>query len=352
MIKHAIGALAMTGSMSFSTMLSAQDIHYTQFEATPMTVNPSYTGMFDGKVRAAVLYRNEWKSVVTPYTTTTASVDLPLVTFTNNSYLAAGTQLMHDIAGDGNLNNFNGTLSVAFHKLCGYDSTRHRQRPSDLAVGLQVGYNQDYPRANISDLYFGSEPYTDLHAPYNLWYGNTYNSYTANAGISFSRAVSPRFNYSIGISCNNFNQPNDPLLKVQNEISGLAQRYTGSAGFNWTPVNRLSVRPAALYLRSSRNGQGDNKLIAGSEFQYKIKKQVTGSAPAVFLGGWYRTGDTKMATAGYQSKRIRIGISYDFRLTGEQFTYSSETGGFDVMLRYTASRSGKSSRKPIPCDRF
>src|SRR5580698_214228 len=125
-------ALALTSPVVF-----AQDIHFTQFDMQPLIINPAFRGMFDGQVRAGAIYRNQWASVTVPYVTYGASVDLPLLIERNGDYLAAGLQLYKDQAGDANLSNFTGMVSVAYHKFFGGEFNG-----SDLAVGLQGGYAQ------------------------------------------------------------------------------------------------------------------------------------------------------------------------------------------------------------------
>ncbi len=100
---HCSFAVAFTAPIAF-----AQDIHFTQFDMTPLVINPAFTGMFDGQVRAGAIYRNQWASVTVPYVTYGASVDLPLPIERNGDYLAGGLQFYKDQAGDANLSNFTG----------------------------------------------------------------------------------------------------------------------------------------------------------------------------------------------------------------------------------------------------
>jgi len=332
----------LVSALFTGSQLMAQDIHFTQFDAAPLTLNPAFTGMFNGAVRVSAIYRNQWVSATMPYNTVSVSVDAPVVTFKNGSYFAAGTQLMRDNIGDG-FNSFSSIASMAFHKLFGYDSSRISLHGCDLAIGFQAGYAQYASGLNASNLYFRNDIYIDH---YYLLLGNTVNYYLLNTGISFSQTTGSRFNYTIGASANNINQPKDELLKRQNELSGLDKRYTGIAGANWLVTNRVTISPSVIYITFSTR----EDYIAGSEFQYKLTKHpnANGNIPSIFLGGWYRTGNTGMVTAAYAFGRLRIGISRDFR--SDEPNYG---GGFEVMARYIAPGSKKSShRKAIPCNRF
>ena len=62
-----------------NSFLNAQDIHFSQYYASPMTVNPAYTGMFNGTYRVGANYRNQWASVSVPYKTFAAYADYGLL---------------------------------------------------------------------------------------------------------------------------------------------------------------------------------------------------------------------------------------------------------------------------------
>ena len=334
-------AIVLTAPAAF-----AQDIHFTQFDMAPMVVNPAFTGLFDGKVRVSAIYRNQWASVTVPYVTYGAAIDLPLLLEGNDDRLSGGLQLYKDQAGDGNLSNFTGLVSIAYHKSTG--------ALSELSVGLQGGYAQK--SIDLSKLYFGDEWLNGAFVPatsqeYHLGIGNSVNYYLVNAGLAYSQNTRDgRFNFTLGAAANNLNQPNDDIEKKQNSQTGLDMRFTGELGINWIVSQRLTLRPAVLY----QNQATASELIAGNEFLYQV-----GGAPgysdfstAVFLGGWWRSGDAAMITAGVEFKGFRIGASYDYNISTLN-TSSNGNGGFEIGIRYVAPNSMKfAGRKTIPCSRF
>ena len=332
-------ALVLTAPVAF-----AQDIHFTQFDMAPMIINPAFTGIFDGKVRVSAIYRNQWASVTVPYVTYGAAIDMPLILENNNDRLSAGLQLYEDKAGDGNLTNFTGLVSLAYHK-----STGER---SELSVGLQGGYAQK--SIDLSKLYFGDEWNNGAFVPatsqeYHLGLGNSVNYYLVNAGLAYSYG-GEKFGFTLGAGANNLNQPNDDLEKKQNSQTGLDMRFTGELGINWIVGPRLTLRPAVLY----QNQATASELIAGNEFLYQIGGMPGYSdfSTAVFLGGWWRSGDAAMLTAGVEFKGFRIGMSYDYNIS-QLNTSSNGNGGFEIGIRYIAPYAGKFAvRRTIPCSRF
>ena len=337
-------AIALTGPVAL-----AQDIHFTQFDMAPLVVNPAFTGMFDGRVRAAAIYRNQWGSVTVPYVTTGASVDMPLLIERNGDYLAAGLQVFQDKAGDGNLTNTTALGSVAYHKYFG----QNEHGASDLAVGLQGGFTQK--SIDLSRLYFGDE-YTNgsftqgQSQEYRLGLGNQVSYYLVNAGISFSQSTSEKFGYVLGLAANNINQPTDALEQKQSSNNTLDMRYTAEAGAQIAAGERLSLRPAVLY----QNQASASEIIVGNEFHYEVggNPGYENFSSAVFLGGWYRTGDAAMITGGVEFKGFRIGVSYDYNISSLN-TASNGQGGFELAIRYIAPNPLRfANKRTIPCGRF
>jgi type IX secretion system PorP/SprF family membrane protein len=339
--------LAMAG-----TKAMAQDIHFTQFEASPLIVNPSFTGGFNGTARVAAIYRNQWQSITTPFSTFAASADAPIVRdLTVDDYLAAGIQFYNDRAGDANLSNTSVLASLAYHKFLGGSSSTEPNKV--LSVGLQGGYTSK--SIDISKLYFGDEfvngvfnPGSGQEYPY---LNNKVDYWNVNAGISFSHSTSDRFGYTLGVGANNLTQPRETFSTrpERNSELGLSMRYNAQAGAIWYTGERLSIRPGVLYQTQATTYE----LIAGSEFNYTLgNPEFRSIATSVFIGGWYRNNDAAMITAGVEFKGFRLGASYDYN-TSALRDATKGNGGFEISLRYIAPNPLDFARRLIyPCARF
>lgn len=331
-------ALAITASCTF-----AQDVHFTQFDATPLILNPAFTGGFNGKIRAAAIYRDQWRSVTVPYKTYAATVDLPIIhDLTVDDYLAAGIQLYNDQAGDGNLNNFTGLLSLAYHKFLGTDGNM------SMSVGLQGGYSSK--SIDLSRLYFGNQFNGSTYkGPSGEYLDNKVQYFTVNAGIGFSHRVTDNFSYSLGVAGNNLNQPQESLSRQKNSDVGLGMRYAGQAGAIIYVNEKLSLRPGVLFQSQATT----NEIVAGNEFNLIVgSPEVRAAATSVFVGGWYRNSDAIMVTAGIEHRGVRLGVSYDYN-TSDLKTASSGNGGFEISIRYIAPNPIDFARRLVyPCSRF
>src|SRR5215213_6221041 len=60
-------------------LASAQDPNFSQFFASPLTLNPALTGKFDGDFRLAANYRNQWPTINNAFTTYTVSADASIL---------------------------------------------------------------------------------------------------------------------------------------------------------------------------------------------------------------------------------------------------------------------------------
>ena len=339
-----LAALVFSASASY-----AQDIHFTQFDMQPLVINPAFTGMFNGKVRVDAIYRSQWNSVTVGYKTYGASVDMPIKVERNGDYLAGGLQLFKDVAGDGNLSNFTGLVSIAYHKTFGGSSLNGASK--DLAVGLQGGYAQQ--SIDLSKLYFADEFVNGSFVPgttqeYSLGLGNSVNYYLVNAGISYAQSVSDKFSYVLGVAANNLNQPNQSLSKKQSSETSLDMRYTGELGLVLNVSEKLSLRPAVLYQYQA----SASEIVAGNEFHYALTSgNASESTTGVFLGGWYRSGDATMITGGIEFANFRVGLAYDYNISTLN-SASNGNGGFEIALKYISPYHHSVNSHAVPCNRF
>ncbi|MBZ0098367.1 MAG: type IX secretion system membrane protein PorP/SprF, partial [Taibaiella sp.] len=109
-------------AMIFTTSGMAQDAHFTQYFASPLTLNPALTGLTQCDARLAANYRNQWGSVSSnPYTTATISYDMATMkgALGNGDALGVGLLGFYDRSGSGGLQNITVGLSVAYHKALG-----------------------------------------------------------------------------------------------------------------------------------------------------------------------------------------------------------------------------------------
>src|SRR5436190_15748981 len=130
MKKFLLTLLLFSGIASVSL---AQDPNFSQFFASPLTLNPALTGKFDGLFRVAGNYRNQWPTINNAFVTKTVSVDFGVLKnrLAEIDQMGVGILGVTDNAGDGVLVTNYGGLSVAYHK--GLDENGYHQ----IGAGFQ-----------------------------------------------------------------------------------------------------------------------------------------------------------------------------------------------------------------------
>ncbi len=71
--------LVATLSLLSTLPATAQDPGFSQFFASPLTLNPALTGKFNGVLRVAGNYRNQWPAINNAFITSTVSLDAPIL---------------------------------------------------------------------------------------------------------------------------------------------------------------------------------------------------------------------------------------------------------------------------------
>lgn len=99
-------------------------------------LNPALTGKFDGVLRVAGNYRNQWPTINNAYVTKTASVDFGVLKnrIPEIDNMGVGFLGITDRAGDGVLVTNSAGISFSYHK--GLDEDGYHQ----IGVGFQGAY--------------------------------------------------------------------------------------------------------------------------------------------------------------------------------------------------------------------
>ena len=304
-------------------VLRAQDIHFSQYNAAPLALNPALTGVNSCDWRAGLTYRNQWASVTTPYVTYEAFFDAPVVkNIGGASKLTAGLLLFNDVSGDGNLSNLSAMASTAFVLgLGGRDN-------HNLSIGLQGGLMQkslDFNALKWPRQWDGDDFNTDLPT-FEAGLGDNISKFNMSAGLAYHNEVSKSFNITTGFAMFNLISPSESFLL--DEDNKLGARMVGHLKAGITFGGQFGVIPSVLFQTQS----GAKEIIVGSDFGYYLNNA---NFPATFfLGGAYRLDDAIIASVGMDFKNFRFGASYDIN-TSTLKEASSGNGGFELSLVYT-----------------
>lgn len=328
-------------SLLFPLCAVAQDIHFSQFYASPLTLNPTLSGFSQGDYRVAGIYRNQWATVTAPYVTFAASYDMRLLkNKLKKDVFGVGVVAMHDRSAGGNVSLLSGYLSASYHKFLSKKGNHY------LGLGVQFGYVQRQLKTNgliFPSLYNGTD--FDLNLPTGENFANTSIGYfDMNGGMLYSATPHERIGLFQGVSVYHLTQPKESFL---NQNVRLKMRYSVHGGLRIKLHQRWYLTPNYIVMAQNKAME----INLGTAVEYHLG--AINDPVILSLGGWWRTGDAGIVSAGAEFKGIRLGLAYDVTTSGLQAA-PKPTGGFEIALIYTGKFGASSDPGPVlvPCPRL
>jgi type IX secretion system PorP/SprF family membrane protein len=337
-MKKLLSTLTIIVCLSSATL--AQDPNFSQFFASPLTLNPALTGKFDGLYRIAGNYRNQWPTINNAYTTATVSADFNIMKnrISDLDQFGIGVMGFTDRAGNGVLTNNYAALSVAYHK--GLDEDGYHQ----IGAGFQGTYISK--RLDLTKVFFAdqltpfgftgvtSESFTDQQV--NLSY------FDLNAGVLYNGSTNGYNNFYIGASMYHINRPKETFQKGNYLLSA---RTTIQAGGR-IPVGPYNFLHVAA--NHSMQAKAHNTMVGGA-FALNLN-QDENIPTSVYFGSWFRFGDAIIPYIGLEFGEWHFGASYDVN-TSSLKPASNSRGGMEVSLIYI-KRPVDPNAKKLNCPKF
>lgn len=326
--------------LGFGLPALSQDPHFSQFFASPLTLNPAYTGKFNGQLRVAGNYRDQWPAISKAFVTSTISLDAPVMSgkLPDFDTWGVGGMAMSDRTANGILNSNYFALSTAYHK--SLDENGLHQ----LGVGFQGVYTSK--RLDGSELNFENELALD-----GTWTNPSGEAVDGsrisvsyldfNAGVLYSGSTNGDDNFYIGASVYHLNRPKENFTNGNYTL----QPRVSVHGGGYLPVGQATT----LHLSGLHSRQaGANETVVGGAIAYNLIDDF--ERPTQFYAGaWYRFSDSFIPYVGFEFADIRLGVTYDVN-TSALKTASMRRGGIEVSLIYIKKPS--TGGKDIPCPKF
>ena len=326
-----------------------QDIHFSQFQASPLLLNPAntgFTGHFKEKhyadYRVGLNYRNQWSSFINPFVTFSGFFDKMFgKEIIEGGYLGAGLVLFSDQAGTAEFTTQTAMGSVGFHKLLGAENEHL------VSIGIQGGISQK--GINYDNLRFGNQYESVLFSP-DASHGEKFveNSLTQlviNTGLKWQYTLQDNLELNAGVSLFNVNQPNESYL--DNPENALNNRMMVSAGAVYQYNDQISILPSILFAGQTKT----KEIVVGSFVGYNIKDipllKING-----LLGIFYRTSDAIVIVPAIEYNNYRFGISYDINVSSLRAA-SKGRGALEFSLVYVFNDNPQIGiKKSLPCKRL
>jgi len=309
-----------------------QDPHFSQFFASPLTLNPAFTGKFDGTFRVSGNYRNQWPTINNAFTTATAAVDFPILVKTVPEWDTWGVGIMglNDQSGNKILQNNFISVSTAYHK--GLDEDGFHQ----LAIAFQGTYANK--RLDISKADFEDEltslGFTGVTSEVFNNQNVVVNYFDLNTGIMYSGTTNGYNSFYIGASVYHVNRPKESF---QGGDFLLNPRLTIHGG-GYFPIDQNKMLHGS-FIHQRQAGAIETVLGGAVSFNLNYDED---NPINLYTGMWYRFNDAFIPYLGLEFGSLRLGVSYDLNNSSLN-TASNSRGGNEISLIYI--------RKPVDQDR-
>lgn len=332
-------------SVSGILSVNSQDPHFSQYRMTPLLLNPARAGL-GLDMRAQASYRQQWKSVATPFSTAAFSFDMNATRKKKRKAdIGIGVQFLNDKAGDAKVSMNQGNLNLS--------GILNFGPSSKLGLGLMGGFGQrsiDYSSLRWESQYQNGAYNSGLASGESLS-SNSFNYFDAGTGICYSygkdqgymtQNASTRF--TIGASAFHFRLPLSSFQGVSSER--LSTKFIGHASMELGKRNtNLTFIPEVIYVRQNTQ----EEVIIGNVFRYLLVEgsHFTGfvQSSAVSLGVNYRVKDALITTLILEYAQYCIGFSYDINVS-PLTTSSKSRGGFEIALRFVTPNPFSKSFAP------
>lgn len=374
-------AFAMLGVLLACTPLAAQDPHFSKFFATPIYLNPAYTGFSPGTA-VTLNHHEQWQGIPdgdvnaspTGYRTINATADQQIPCLFKSCKVRGGLALsvFHDAAGSVPLNTLGAGLAASF----GY----RFQCSASNYIELRLGWQGSFMQRSLSNDYL---IYSDqLDSRFGLIGDPTMMNLRAryfNHNVGFmARFVEDTYlHWTVGASISNLLVPNQSLLEAP-AIDPLPRRYTFHAGGTrdagrmkrgnkYVPMyfcpqvrwdvqanGQLNLLTGGAYYQSNQFYSG--AFLQGNFKNYKVPNATPTSTrfnPGILNLSLTAGVDIVKLTRKLDywdavGRRLIIGLTYDMSLTS--IPNATTLGGLELNFRMNFVGDQKRSCRSIPGD--
>ncbi|RMF02503.1 MAG: type IX secretion system membrane protein PorP/SprF [Bacteroidetes bacterium] len=341
----------------FLLALSAQDQHFSQFYASPLTLNPALTGMLEGKYRVSMVYRDQWRnSLDNPYQTYSAAADFryPVRQYKKRYRDAIGVGFLfyNDKINAINFTTNQLMIAAAYHKALNPESNQF------LSLGVQLGMMQrniNYDQLTFDDQFNGTNGFdqpTD-----ELFVENNFATSDVQIGLHYTYSPQGGLGIYAGAAMHHVFEPEmswyyraqDPSMRDERLSSTLYRKYSAHIGL------RIPIGEATQFLpRTLVYTQGPHlSFNAGANLRFLLN-DITGTA--LHLGGWARPVrnadnttelDAVVTMIGIEHQNFLLGFSYD--ISPGQFTLNTRSrNAFEISVAYL----GEYEDETVLCPKF
>lgn len=314
----------------------AQDTRFSQFNSTPLLINPGLAGMGNGYSRANLNYRSQWSSIQNAFTTAAVSIDFPIFSEKmtwKKGYIGTGLAFYTDKAGDGKLGTSEANFVLSSALFVG--------KNSKISLGVMGSYIQkSVTPDNIKwdAQYNGFEYDPELPSGENFAAVST-SVIDMSAGLSYrhhtgSRAVTNNDQKLIEAGIATFRLLEPQFAFLLSGESKISRRYVAHGRY-LSSVNSSKVVLGGTFLYMKQNTS--EEITLGPEFRYSLMTDTkyTGYLKDSYIGMQllYRNKDAIVPVLFFKFGNFKLSGSYDYNFS-DLSAASKGIGGFEFSIQF------------------
>lgn len=304
----------------FNANVQAQDAHLSQYDVSPILLNPALTGkMEEGDFRIGANYRTQWGAInASSFTSTGLSFEAKY-----GARWGVGAYATNNDLG-GFINAFNFMLSGS------YQITDPLQQNYKITTGLQAGvlYKRIVPQEFTFDSQFENGNFNADRPSGEIF--NKTNSVVPdfNWGIAYIHSdKNLKINPYAGISLFHISMPKESFTSADGERLPIRWVFNGGAKFKINDKLIIDGRGLFLLQKSAK------EINFGALAYYTMPDE-----DYTMLGGVdIRWNDAVIFNIGLKHKNIIYRLSYDYN-TSSLNNFSSGRGGTELSIIYSPGK--------------
>lgn len=296
----------------FGGALWAQDRHFSQFYASPLTMNPALTGAFTGNFRLAGIYRDQWRAAIErPFTTLSTALDFrfrsPVVSQYKDAFGVGLVFYKDEVRNfDFTANEIN--ISAAYHKALDFKGLQY------VSGAIQAGVSQrniNFNNLTFQDMFNQRDGYTLPTA--ERFPGNNISFMDIAAGINYSWIYRKNALFQIGGAVHHLTEPTISFFpRSEGGDSRLYRRFQIHSAMILPMPGNLFLSPRLHFLQ-----QGPHReWMAGANLRFLTNDY---SGVALHTGLWARLVGDVQQIGGLESGSVFFGIEWSNMLLGMSY---------------------------------
>ncbi|MEY2918377.1 MAG: hypothetical protein RIS73_2091, partial [Bacteroidota bacterium] len=297
-------SILFAAALFTAVIANAQDPHFSQFFSSPLTLNPAFTGKFNGLWRLATNHRDQWPSIPKAYVTSSASLDFPVLKsrIPEDDVFGVGISGLSDASANNILKLNYGSVSMSYHKALdenGYNT---------IGAGFQGTFSSlslDVTKLNFEDM-LTQNGFTGTTSDI-LTNGNNQGYFDVNAGMLYSGSSNGINNYYLGVSMYHINRPKVSFKDKNWFLSG---RVTIHGGGSFPVSDQLTIHTSVIHQIQNKASETTIGAAVAANLNQDQEKPTS-----VYVGSWVRFNDAIIPYIGLEFGGLRIGASYDLNIS-------------------------------------